>query len=168
MIISKRILIPAVAATVIAGGIGLYGAHNLALADSSQSSHETLAQTIASAFGLDATKVQGVISQYRQGQQTQRADNYAQRLQAAVTAGKLTQTQEQAILAEHNTLAAELQTAQGQTGSARRTALQKVQSDAQAWATANNIEVRWLLGPGRPRLRGGRGPIPSPTASPAA
>jgi hypothetical protein len=162
--ISKRITIP-VAAAVIVGAAGLYGARNLALASSDQSGHQTLAQDIASAFGLDPSKVQGVIAQYRE-------QSYEQRLQAAINSGKLTSAQESAILTEHNTLAAEIKAAMGQTGTARRAALEQVRSDAQAWANANNVSVRWLLAPARPHLRGGRGQLPTasptPSASPAA
>jgi len=171
MIASKRIIIPALAATAIVGAAGLYGARSLALADNRTGQNQSLAQTIANSFGLDASKVQNVITQYRQGKQTGRANNYQQRLQDAVTAGQLTQAQEQAILAEHNRLAAEIQVAMNQTGAARRTALAKVRTDAQAWAKANHVSARWLIGPMRPNLRGGRGPVnpsPSPSASPSS
>ncbi len=163
MVISKRIIIPAAAVTVIAGAAGLYAARNVALAANSPADHQTLAQAIAGAFNLDPTQVQNVISQHNQ-------QDYEQRLQAAVTAGKLTASQEQAILTEHNTLAAEIKAAMSQTGSTRRTALEKVRSDAQAWAKANNISAKWLLGPMRPHLRGGRSPMPSasPTAAPSS
>lgn len=177
MIASKRIIIPALAATAIVGAAGLYGARSLALADSSTNQKQSLAQTIAGAFGLDASKVQNVITRYHQGTQAQREDNYEQHLQDAVTAGKLTQAQEQGILAEHNALAAEMKSAEDQTGSARRTALAKVRSDAEAWARAHNIDVHWLLRPERSRLRGDRGPAnqglapsssPTPSDSPDA
>lgn len=160
MIMTKKTVISAAAATVAVAGFGLYGARASALADSRANPHQTLAQSLASTFGLDASKVQSAITGYRTG-------NYEQHLQSAVTAGKLTPAQEQAILAEHNTLAGEITAAQGLTGSARRAALQKVRTDAQAWAQANGVSAHWLLAPNRPHLRGGRGQTGSPTPSPS-
>ena len=72
---------------------------------------------------------------------------YEARLAKAVTDGKLTSAQEQAILAEHKTLMAELLAA---TSTNRHQVDQQVRQEAAAWAKQNNLSVSWLL-PGQVR-----------------
>jgi chromosome condensin MukBEF ATPase and DNA-binding subunit MukB len=147
-LISKKVILPLALVAVI--GAGAYGVSQASAASSQKT---TLAQSIASAFGLDPSKVETVISQYRQGQMTNKEANYQTNLNKAVTDGKLTSAQESAIMTEHNTLAAQLKSAMAQTGSARIAAIKQVKQDAKTWATSNNVPARWLLG-GR-HLRGG-------------
>jgi phage portal protein BeeE len=156
--ISKKILIPIVAVAAI--GAGIYGTSQVSAASAS-TPHQSLAQTIASAFNLDPSKVQAVVNQYRSTQSGANETNYQNRLAAAVTDGKLTGSQEASILAEHNTLEAQLSSAGSLTGSARAAAIKQVRQDAKAWAQTNNVSVSWLLGPGH--LRGGR--ITTPATS---
>ncbi|HUD11666.1 MAG TPA: hypothetical protein VMS08_04615 [Candidatus Saccharimonadia bacterium] len=164
--IKKTIIIPL--AVVAAIGAGVYGTSQ-ASAASSTNSGQTLAQRIASAFNLDPSKVQTVVNQYRASQQSERDANYQDRLNQAVTNGKLTSAQESAIITEHNTLATQLQAAQNLTGSARTAAIKQVHQAAQAWASTNNVSMHWLIGSGH--LRGGRmqmngsNPSPSPQAN---
>jgi metal-dependent amidase/aminoacylase/carboxypeptidase family protein len=74
-------------------------------------------------------------------QQRQQA-RYEQRLEKAVTSGKLTSAQEQAVLAEHNLLKAQLQAA---TPGTRKQVNQEVQNEAKSWAQQHGINIRWLL-----------------------
>jgi predicted membrane-bound mannosyltransferase len=159
-VITKKILIPM--AVVAAIGIGVYGTSQ-ASAASSTTQNQTLADRIASAFNLDPSKVQTVISQYKQGQMATKEASYQDNLNQAVTNGKITAAQETAILAEHNTLAADLTTAMGETGSAKTAAIKQVKQDATTWAKDNNISARWLLG--HWHLRGGRGQANQSTSS---
>jgi uncharacterized membrane protein len=74
--------------------------------------------------------------------QQRREARYEQRLETAVSKGKLTSAQEAAILAEHNTLTAQLQAA---TASDRKQVRQQVAAAAKSWAQQHDISVRWLL-----------------------
>ena len=67
---------------------------------------------------------------------------YEKRLARAVSDGKLTATQEAAILSEYNTLQAERQAA-GQPST--KTEMQKLRAEATSWAKQHNIDVKWLL-----------------------
>lgn len=167
--ISKKILIPmAIVAVIAAGG---YGVAQVSAASSTAGTGQTLAQRIASAFGLDQSKVQSVIDQYRSDKQGQAETRYEAMLSQAVTDGKITSDQKSAILAEHNKLMGELQAA---SGTNHRAVMQQVRTEAEAWAKQNNLPAKWLLG-GRP-LRGmgpmmrheghGAAPSASPSVSP--
>jgi hypothetical protein len=68
---------------------------------------------------------------------------YEQRLLQAVTSGKLTTAQEQAVFDEHKKLLAEVQTA---GPSNRRQAIQQMHREATTWAQQNGVKVSWLLG----------------------
>lgn len=176
--ISKKVLIPMAAVAVIAAGA--YGVAQVSAA-SSTGTGQTLAQRIAGAFGLDQSKVQNVIDQYRSDKQAGAETRYEQMLSQAVTDGKLTSAQKDAILSEHNKLKSELDAAQSKTGTDRRTAMQQVRTEAETWAKQNNISAHWLMG-ARPMR--GMGPghgmgmmrpdsdaddqgAPAPTASPS-
>jgi hypothetical protein len=83
----------------------------------------------------------------------QREANYEHRLAAAVTAGKLTSSQQSAILAEHAKLEQELATAPTTTEAERKATMKQIRSEAAVWAKTNNIKVHWLLA-GYRHLRG--------------
>ncbi|HEY2004065.1 MAG TPA: hypothetical protein VGH44_03025 [Candidatus Saccharimonadia bacterium] len=173
--ITKKILIPMAAVAVLtAGAVGV----SQVSAASSSGSGQTLAQRISSAFGLDQSKVQSVIDQYRTDQQSQAETKYEQMLTDAVSQGKLTSAQKDAILTEHNKLGSELAAAQGKTGTDRRTALQQVRTEANTWSKQNNLPAHWLLGARTMRGMGlggrhdaagnGSAPSSSPSPSPSA
>ncbi len=146
--ISKKYLIPAAAAVVL--GAGVYGVASVTAATST-GTRTPLAQAIANAFHLDQSKVQSVIDQNHTANQAVREQNYEQRLSQAVTDGKITPAQKDLILAEHNKLAGELKSAMSNTSvtpAERRTSMQKIRTEAQDWATQNNIDAKWLLVPG--------------------
>jgi hypothetical protein len=68
--------------------------------------------------------------------------HYEARLARAVKNGKITSAQEQAILTEHNTLKHELTST---TKANRKAEWQTIKTQAKAWATQNNLNVRWLI-----------------------
>ena len=180
MMISKKYLIPIAAVAVVTAGA--YGVSQVSAASTTPG--QSLSQRIASAFGLDQSKVQSVIDQYRTDRQAQAETNYEQMLSQAVTDGKLTSAQKDAVLAEHNKLKSELDAAQDKTGTDRRTALQQIRTEAETWAKQNNLSAHWLLG-ARPMRGMGPGmgmhradgdaddngaavPSPAPTSAPTS
>jgi hypothetical protein len=172
MILNRKIVLPLAAVAVIAAT----GAGVATASATSSPSGGSLAQRLASTFGLDQSKVQSVIDQYRSDQSAQRESSYEARLSQAVTAGKITSAQQQAILTEHAKLQTELQAAMQKTGTDRRAALQAIRTEAQTWAKQNGVSAGWLLAPRR--LRAGHGfgsgnttspmsPNPSASSSPS-
>lgn len=168
MVFNKKIIIPLAAVAVI----GATAAGVTVASAASSGSSNSLAGRIASAFGLDQSKVQSVINQYRSDQSANQQARFDQRLTKAVSDGKITSAQQAAIEAERTKLDAEVQAALQKTGTDRKTALTAVRTEAQAWAKQNNVSPGWLLG-ARP-VRGGRhfgqqpSASPSPTASPSS
>ena len=135
----QKKVIPTISSAVAAVAATGFGASQASAATSPTGTHQTLAQVIANDFHLDQSKVQSVTNQYRSGNQANAEARYQQMLQGAVSSGKITQAQESAILAEHNTLLAQETAAATQTGAARRTAMQQVRADAKTLATQNNV-----------------------------
>jgi len=158
-VVSKKVIIPAVAVAAIGAG-----AFSYATVSAATSPTNSLVQKIAGTFHLDPAKVQAVFNQDRADKQAQAETNYEDRLTKAVSDGKLTTEQKSKVLAEHNQLKTELETAMQKTGTDRRTALQQVRAEAESWAKSNSIDSKWLLG-GR-ALRG-MGPHMHSAATPA-
>jgi len=153
--LQKKILIPMAAVAVV--GAGVYGVSQ-ASADSNTNSNDpraSLIQKLADTFHLDKNQVQAVFDQNQNEQQTKREQNYENRLSQAVTDGKLTSAQKDAILTEHKQLQSELEAAKDKTPTDRRAAMKQVRDEAKSWAGQHNIDEKWLIGPGR--LRGGMG-----------
>jgi hypothetical protein len=182
---SKKIMLPMCAlALVAAGGFGV--AQVSAAADTS-SPKASIVQKLADTFHLDKAKVQAVFDEQHKANQADREKSYEDRLTQAVTDGKLTAAQKTLVLTEHNKLKAELDAAVSASAAdktARKTAMDKVRTEAADWAKANNIDAKWLMigGPGRgghgfggPGHHGGMdghhgdtddaAPAPSPSAS---
>ena len=140
MKVSKRIIIPAIGFTM-AGS--LYGATKVRAA--SNPNRRSLVQELSTTFHLDPSKVQTVVAQHKSEVAQSREANYEQRLDQAVTDGKLTASQKSLVLTEHDKLQSELQSdlANDPTGHSR--ALGQLRQAASAWAKQNGIDVSWLL-----------------------
>jgi flagellum-specific peptidoglycan hydrolase FlgJ len=146
----KKIILPMAAVAVI--GASILGA-NLASADSSTTDGPTsLVQKLSDTFHLDKSKVQAVFDQDRTEHQAEMEKNYEARLTQAVTDGQLTAAQKDVILTEHNKLKAEMDALKDDTSSStdRSAAMDKIHTEAQAWAKDNNVDAKWLMGPGGP------------------
>ncbi len=112
----------------------------------------SLASKLATAFHLNQADVQKVLDQNRADHQTERAADEKTRLDAAVKAGTITQSQEDLIIAKQK----ELQAArEANKDSAADDATRDAKMDAlKQWATDNKIPMD-LLRPGHGM--GGRG-----------
>ncbi len=162
MKLSSRLMLPMAAIALL--GAAAVGAGTVSAATNGRPG--SLAQKIASAFNLDPTKVQAVIDQNHDDNQQQREANYEQRLAQAVTDGRLTAVQKQAVLDENAKLKSELEAAKSGTPDQRRSAMKTVRQEAKAWAAQNNIAETWLM-VGGPHPRGGMPDGQASTASPS-
>ena len=167
MKLSKRMMLPMAAIAML--GAAAVGTTAVSAATNGQPG--TLAQKLASTFNLDPAKVQSVIDQNHNDMEQKHQAAYEERLNQAVTDGKLTAAQKQAILDENAKLKAELDAAKDKTPAERRSAMKSVRQGAKDWAKAQNIDEKWLIGGGR-HPRGGMmhddQPEASPNASPSA
>jgi flagellum-specific peptidoglycan hydrolase FlgJ len=140
MKVNKKLIIPVVVLTLAAGS----GATALAATDaaSTNTNKQDLAQEIANKFHLNSSDVQAVIDQHHSEKQQDRETKYENMLTKAVTDGKLTDAQKQAVLTEHNKLVSELKsTAQGD----RKQTLKTVRQEAKDWASQNGVDAKWVL-----------------------
>ena len=142
---SKRYLILAAVGT--AGTISLAGL--AAAASSTIPKPPTLAQELAQRFNLKTGDVQSVIDQHHTEMQNYHEQTYEDRLNQAVTEGKLTSTQKDQILAKHKELAGFITSLQSQPASDRRKALAQKLTELHQWAKDNNIPAGYLGGVGR-------------------
>ncbi len=156
-ILSKKMIIPMAAVAII--GAGVYGVSQVSAATdtSSTSPQASLIQKLADTFHVDKSKVQAVFDQNRTEQEAKHEAEYETRLTQAVTDGKITSAQKDAILAENKTLKAEMDAAKDGTPAERKAAMQKVRTDAKAWASQNNIDEKWLMAGMGGHPRGGMG-----------
>ncbi len=147
--IAKKIIIPALAITIT--GAALLGAGQIAHAQSGTPFYSGLVQEIAQKFGLDQSKVQSVVDDFRQQKKATMQQNMQDRLQkrldAAVAAGKITSDQEKAILTEIATLQRKYNSAslKNMTPDQRRQSFQQMQSDIQSWAKSQGIDPSYLM-----------------------
>jgi hypothetical protein len=155
MKLSKKLIVPAAVMS-----IAVIPAATAAAATSTSSNNgQSLAQELADKFQLNKSDVQTVLDQHHQQMQQRRENRYEATLNQAVTDGKLTQAQKDAVLTEHNKLIAQVQSA---SGTDKRQALQDAKTEAQAWAKQNKIDAKWLLpmhGPGGQHTMGDQPPI---------
>lgn len=110
-----------------------------------------LVQFISQKFGLDKTQVQTAINQYHtQVQQTRQQDAQNRektRLDSLVSSGKITASQEQAILTELATLRSKYNPANSQslTLQQRQQQFEQLRSDFTAWAKSQGIDPTLIM-----------------------
>ena len=149
---------------LIVAGIGsaiLLGGGGLVQGVFAQGTHSSqgLVALLSQKFDLKQSDVQAVFDQYGQLRQAEQATIFQQRLDQAVTDGKLTAAQKDLILAkEKEVLAALAKDKAIQDPAARKAAIQQLQADLKTWASQNKIDGSWLrFAAGRPAGHGGKG-----------
>lgn len=169
--IRKQIVLPILTAGVISAAV--FGGSQIASAESN-GQIPSLAQMIAQKFNLDQGKVQAVVDQYRQEQQTNRQQTMQtkveDRLNRAVSQGKITTAQKQAILDELAKIKSEYnpQSFKNMTADQRRQTLEKEQAEIKSWAKSQGIDPSYLkqgFGIGRGGHWGWNKNNPAPTKS---
>ncbi len=137
--ISKKILVP-VFSVVVSGAILLGGGFVLAHAQTPNTPFSGLAQAIASKFNLNEADVQSAISSYRQQQMINRQK---MRLDRLVSEGKITSSQESAILQELATIKNQFNSSslKGMTQTQRQQAFQNERNVITQWAQSQNPPI---------------------------
>ena len=149
--ISKKILLPALAVSAIIGAS--YFGINQVQAQASDNPFSGLVQKISQKFNLDQTQVQTVFDDYRNEQKQNRQQNMQQREQDRLTQlvkdGKITEDQKNAIIAELASLREKYkpENFKDMTADQRKQQFQNQQDEIKAWAQGQNIDLS-LLKPG--------------------
>lgn len=144
---SKPILIAAAAI----GSLAITA--TVAMAATTTSTGNTLADKIATKFNVNKDDVQKVIDEDRSAHAQEHEQRYEQMLNSAVTAGKLTTEQKDKILAKHKELLAQMQNDRdnfkNMSEADRHTAMQKKHDELTQWEKDNNVPTGYLMGAGR-------------------
>jgi hypothetical protein len=104
----------------------------------------SLSAVLAQTFHLNQSSVQATIQQYNKTHHHKKPNSYTNHLAAEVKKGKITTTQEQAIITEHNQLVKEVAGLKNDAPSQKKVALKTDRTSAKTWAKANNIPVGLL------------------------
>ncbi len=147
--------------------IGLASMAGIGLASASSTSQGSLIDKLVAKFHISKTEVQAVFDQQRAQNQAAREAEEKTRLDAAVKAGTLTQTQEDKLIAheaEEHTFRDSLR---DKTDAERKTAMETHRAAEKAWATANGIPAQFehdfgRRGHGGHGMKGGMPPVEAP------
>jgi hypothetical protein len=143
-------------ATMGAGAIGV-GAAEAAQSTPSTGPMSGLVSAIATKFNLNQNDVQQVFDEQHAKLAAERQQTFVDRINAAVTAGTITQAQADKILAKEQEMKTFMETLQGKTQDERRTAIKNQIQSLKDWAKTNNIPANLL-----PFGGGGHGRIGRP------
>jgi hypothetical protein len=131
------------AAGVVAIGASIMAQHTFAASGTKPSS---LVAEIATKFNLKQADVQAVVDTHTQEVQTYHQAQTKDALDQAVKDGKLTQAQEDLIIAKQAEVKQQSQTIRDSSATAtdKRTQMQKIREDLKTWATTNKIDPQYL------------------------
>lgn len=168
---NKKYFIPSLV-LLAAMGSGIYGINRVSA--QTNDGQAAIAERIASRFNLNKDEVQKVFEEGRGERQKNRQENFAKSLSLAVTRGELTEAQKNLIMDKKTELEKRRDTIRGDreknwenlknmTAEERQAAMEKRRSEMKAqqeeitaWAKANGIDVKYLMGAGRGRDGGAR------------
>lgn len=144
---TKKTISMIVAVSILSSGV-VVATNAFAQTTNGQSSIPSLAQEIAKKFHLNQKDVQSVFDQHKNEVQARMESNYENYLNNLVKAGKITQQQEQLILAEHKQLISQSESNaskfKNMTPSERRAQFQATRQQVANWAKQNNINPQYL------------------------
>ena len=134
----KRIILPTI---LLAGAlaVGTIGINSVSAQDNS--SYPPIVQKLAERFGLSQTDVQEVFDEARADHHAQMLTNFEDRLNQAVSDGKITEDQKQLILDKHEEIQAKMDELQSLDPQDRREQMQAYHEELQNWAQDNNIDL---------------------------
>ena len=142
----RTLILPAAALVVGAGITGAVAVH--AASDISSNSMSNLAQAIATKFSLNQTEVEQVIKEHHTQMHAQHQQAFKDRLQQAVTDGKLTQEQIGKITAKLQELESQRESLkaslESKTPSEVRAIMEQQKQQLQQWAADNAIPTEFL------------------------
>lgn len=153
---TKKTLLLTAGAAVI--GLSSFAGVTAIHAASSTANHDqSIVALLASKFNLKQADVQAVFDQEHQTEEASRQAEAKTRLDAAVTAGKLTQAQENLITTKQTEVKTFMDSLEGETPSERKAAIAKEMASLKEWATDNSIPEQYvrMLGGGH----AGHGPM---------
>jgi hypothetical protein len=111
-----------------------------------QTREQALADALATDYNLDTDAVLSFLADFHATQEQEHEARWAEMLQKAVTDGKLTQEQADAIQAKHKEMLDFRASLEGLTPDERHEAVKTQAEDIKAWAEANDLNLGGHLG----------------------
>ncbi|HCS78887.1 TPA: hypothetical protein DIV55_04035 [Patescibacteria group bacterium] len=112
-----------------------------------QEPSEQLAQIverIAAKLNMQPSQVQSVLDEMHSEKQTEMQTRLEERLTQAVTDGKITEVQKQAILSKHAEMQTKMEALRGLTPEERKTEMEKIHEEMKIWAEENDIDFPFI------------------------
>lgn len=169
---SKKVLFSVLG--LATAGIVFVGTTGMVNAQTNNNPLSGLVQAIAQKFNLDPNQVQSVVNQYQSQHKANIQQNMQNRqksfLDNEVSQGKITSSQEQAILQELASLNSQYPFNKGMTRAQMQQNFQNRQNALKSWAQSQGINISLIPGGGRMGMmgsgwhRGLSSPAPSPSA----
>lgn len=117
-----------------------------AAAQTTNSPKDNLIAKIASKFNLKQEDVEAVFEEHHEEQRAIMKERFAERLDQAVTDGKITSVQRDLILNKQKEMEVKMEEIRDlEDETAKREAMQKLHTDLQQWAKDNNLQGKWLM-----------------------
>jgi molecular chaperone DnaK (HSP70) len=152
-IMNKKTMLLTVALVAISA-MALTGA-KVAKADE-ENNYPPIVQRLVEKFKLDENEVRSVFDQDREEHRTQMQARFSENLDQAVSEGKISAEQKEAILKKHEEMQAENESLRDLAPEERREKMQEKRSELENWAQENGLEVSDFFGLGLGRGQGGR------------
>ncbi|HUW22360.1 MAG TPA: hypothetical protein VMW41_06890 [Candidatus Bathyarchaeia archaeon] len=154
---AKTIIIPTLVLALL-GFVG-YGTAK-AFAANGNGNYPPIIDKLVERFGLNREEVQKVFDEERTQRQQQMQANFEERLNQAVSEGKITEEQKKAIIAKKAEMQAECEGFKDLSLEERKTKMEEYKKEMESWAQENGIDLSLIpmfLGRGPHRGFGGRG-----------
>ena len=146
---------------LLAGGaitaIGLASIIGISTTNAAPSSnHTSIVEKIAQTFNLNKDDVQSVFDEEHKARMKEHQKEAQERLATAVTEGKITQEQADAITAKREEMKTFMESLKDSTEEQRKEAMKNKTEELKTWAQDNNIPIEYLRpeGPGMHGMKG--------------
>lgn len=130
-------------------GAAVFGTLGVHAQTSTNNPVTSLVEKLAQKFGLNQAEVQAVFNEHRSQIHAQMLVRIEERLNQAVTDGKITEAQKQLILDKHKEFQekheAQKETLQNLTPDERRAEIEKNKTELETWAKENGIDLQYLF-----------------------
>lgn len=151
---TRNIKLASVATVAVVGvtGATIFGMAKVN-AEESGATFPPLVQRLVEKFNLDTTEVAQVVDQYHTEKVAEREAKMADRLDQAVTDGKITEAQKVLILQKQTEIKSKMDEYKGLTPDERKTKMDALREEMRIWAENNGIELPFPgMGFGRGRM----------------
>jgi len=144
---NKKIALAVLSVAVL--GAGLLAVNQVSAQDAGTNPHDSLIQRLVTKFGLNEADVKQVFDEEMETRHAEMEKRMEERLNQAVTDGKLTEEQKQKILAKHEEMKANREAAmesfENMTDEERKAAMEAKHEELQTWAEENDIPEEYFM-----------------------